>query len=31
MLTSVDLDDEMRGVTCEVHDVLLYPNLPAEM
>jgi uncharacterized protein YpmS len=30
MLTTVDLDNEMRGVTCEVDDVLLDPNLPAE-
>ena len=31
MLTTVDLDNEMRSVTCEVHDVLLDPNLPTEM
>jgi hypothetical protein len=31
MLTAVDLDNEMRSVTCEIHDVLLYPNLTAEM
>jgi hypothetical protein len=31
VLTAVDLHDEPRTVTREVDDVLLDPNLPAEM
>jgi len=31
VLTAVDLHDKTRGMTREVHDVLLDPNLPAEM
>ena len=31
MLTTIDLNDEMRCVTSEVDDVPLDANLPAEM
>ena len=31
MLTTIDLNNETGGMTCEVDDVLLDPDLPAEM
>ena len=31
MLTTIDLNNEAGGMTCEVDDVLLDPDLPAEM
>jgi hypothetical protein len=31
MLATVNLDNKARAVTCEIDDVLLDPDLPAEM